>query len=1305
MKVFIGIRILSIIFLVPALVSFVYLSIKPAFAVDGIYKKINFQGKLVNADGTNVANGNKSVVFTIYNADAGGTNLWDETQTVSVSNGIFRVALGDNDPSISNINFNSDSLYLGIKVESDAEMTPRIRLSSVPYAFNADKLNGVTATQSAAGFTLTGGSSTLKTLTLNDNITLGLTIQPSSANGLTVQSNGANILTLDTGGAAALDIGRVNTSGITIGKSGTTTTIDGGLTVTTGRTFTFNTDAFTDLTGNGLAVSSNALIVNLTSSGNTGLTSSNSGLEVGSSGLTLLKGCSDGQLLEYTDAGGWACANDDSSAGGGGGSNWTLANGALRPNNNTADLLIGGTSTGSAKFAFMNLNGNGLTPLASFSGNLLLESRPNPSAADQFAWTKISQTAAGTVMSTGTQNISSISAMAVYNGSLYVGTFKQGATGGGEAEVYRYKGAGQEWEKVSHSTAGTIGGVGTPTADIASVSAMTVFDGRLYIGTSKMNAAEIYRYDGGTGGGAWTLVSGPTAGTFGATANIDGISSMAVYQGTLYAGAREHTTTAGTARLFRYNGGITGAAAWTPITTTAGQFVATNTVGVWAVTNMVVKGGYLYLGVLKPGDADVLRYQGGAAAGVFLSMNLASLTGSYLINGTAQTAFDEVTSMAVYNGSLVVGLKKNNAAEVLMLSDGGGTQTVANSWRRLNFGPGQMVYGGTQNIDAVSSIAVYNNNLYIGTLEGDNAEIYRYTGGDDRFLEQTIGLSDGQLVSGDTTSIDGIVRMIQYNGDLVVGTQESGSAELYKNTFAPVDSSYALKFHAKSQMAGGEQNSISNYASMYFLASASANLGSNTANSGSFIFSHGIQTRNGSYDVAEDYPTRDDTLEPGDVVGIDPNELGLVRKSEGAYDYTAIGVYSENPALKLSQADVLINGSRAIPVALAGRVPVKVSAENGAIKPGDFITSSGRPGIAMKATRTGVVLGQAMQSFEKDNENPEKVGKILIFVRTSSYNGSIAESFTNISSDSVSGKEILTALQGSERRFKPAEIMTDKLVAGLEIISPNIIADTLIARRIQADQIEGLEFILRKSLSAENLSANTDSIEATNSSVLSQRTQNLHAYEVLGEEIYKLQGLEVNNNATFSADLRAKSNVLIEGVLSVIDTLRSTDLIATGLADFFGVVNFRDAVIFKGRPIFNNDTAGYAVIQKDMKYVDVTFTEEYEQTPVINANISFDLPTRSPDQSIEGYDIKQSEDESNILNDEYRFIISRKTTKGFRIILNKTASRDIIFSWLAIAVEKPVKSESTEQNMPIELPTLVPTAVLSPLLPDPGDSD
>ena len=111
-----------------------------------INPQINFQGKLTNPDGTNVTDGTYSIVFSIYSVSSGGSAVWTETQsTVGVSSGIFQVALGSVTTLPGSVDFNSNSLYLGVKVGADAEMTPRVRLTAVPYAFNADSLGGILA--------------------------------------------------------------------------------------------------------------------------------------------------------------------------------------------------------------------------------------------------------------------------------------------------------------------------------------------------------------------------------------------------------------------------------------------------------------------------------------------------------------------------------------------------------------------------------------------------------------------------------------------------------------------------------------------------------------------------------------------------------------------------------------------------------------------------------------------------------------------------------------------------------------------------------------------------------------------------------------------------------------------------------------------------------------------------------------------------------------------------------------------------------------------------------------------------------
>jgi hypothetical protein len=84
------------------------------------------------------------------------------------------------------------------------------------------------------------------------------------------------------------------------------------------------------------------------------------------------------------------------------------------------------------------------------------------------------------------------------------------------------------------------------------------------------------------------------------------------------------------------------------------------------------------------------------------------------------------------------------------------------------------------------------------------------------------------------------------------------------------------------------------------------------------------------------------------------------------------GVYSTKPSvLALGNHGIDDNLAGNVPVAMLGIVPTKVSAENGAVKPGDLLTTARTPGYAMKANSvvvggvaiypTGAVLGKALE--------------------------------------------------------------------------------------------------------------------------------------------------------------------------------------------------------------------------------------------------------------------------------------------------------------------------------------------------------
>jgi hypothetical protein len=113
---------------------------------------INYQGYLTDDSG-NPINDTLSMTFSIYDAASDGTQLWTETQSVTVTNGLFNVLLGSVNP-IEPGDLTGVS-YLGITVGSDPEMTPRQQLVSVAYALradtanNADKLDGMDSTNFA----------------------------------------------------------------------------------------------------------------------------------------------------------------------------------------------------------------------------------------------------------------------------------------------------------------------------------------------------------------------------------------------------------------------------------------------------------------------------------------------------------------------------------------------------------------------------------------------------------------------------------------------------------------------------------------------------------------------------------------------------------------------------------------------------------------------------------------------------------------------------------------------------------------------------------------------------------------------------------------------------------------------------------------------------------------------------------------------------------------------------------------------------------------------------------------------------
>ena len=75
------------------------------------------------------------MAFSIYAQKSGGAALWTESHPeVVLLSGVYSVLLGETTPL--GLPFDGP-YYLGIQVGTDPEMTPRLPLSSVGYAFRA----------------------------------------------------------------------------------------------------------------------------------------------------------------------------------------------------------------------------------------------------------------------------------------------------------------------------------------------------------------------------------------------------------------------------------------------------------------------------------------------------------------------------------------------------------------------------------------------------------------------------------------------------------------------------------------------------------------------------------------------------------------------------------------------------------------------------------------------------------------------------------------------------------------------------------------------------------------------------------------------------------------------------------------------------------------------------------------------------------------------------------------------------------------------------------------------------------------
>ncbi len=489
--------------------------------------------------------------------------------------------------------------------------------------------------------------------------------------------------------------------------------------------------------------------------------------------------------------------------------------------------------------------------------------------------------------------------------------------------------------------------------------------------------------------------------------------------------------------------------------------------------------------------------------------------------------------------------------------------------------------------------------------------------------------------------------------------------------------------------------------------------------------------RGAGADLAEIYATNDPLLQSGDVVAIDPELHAGVKKSERAYDPNAIGVISTEPGMVLGNTEE-DPGKRPVIVALAGRVPVKVSLENGPINPGDELTPSSVAGVAMRATKAGLIIGQALTKYDGTSfdmgDAAVPTGYIVMFIKNSHANGATlaqilpglnvdtgppsgtdSAQFTPvIASDLTIGKQALAYFLATKQELAKSvnfsEILADRISAALEVITPKVLTDELVA-----NSLEPYENDFTVKLGADGKFIIGAKGEATGSATPVITFDRLGNAEFAGTitahriRASQIEGLTVLAQAVFADQFGALADASASAVLgmasssatlafdgSTLDTLtRLGALTVTGEATFQAktifqaLAEFLGDIIFRGRVTFNNDTAGIAVIPKSTTFVDVVFERPYEAAPIVTISLVLEEAT-----------------DSSFLTEAARAAVANVTEKGFAIVLNEPVPRDLQYNWVAISVTdaKRIVGKALEEPSPTLTPTAtpVPTPTVEP---------
>ena len=256
-----------------------------AYATD-VPSTLSFTARLVDDKSDAALTGTHSVVFSMFDAETAGHQVWTETHQVDVApDGLVFVTLGDTTALDGHV-FDGTDRWVEISVDGTT-MDPRIVIDSVPYAVrstaasNADAVGGKTADQFQ--------------MKLSGSCNNGQHIQNIGGDGTIVCASDST----STGDITAV----IATNGLVGGAQSGDATL-GLMSCAANQILKFTGGGWTRATDD---------------TGITGVVAGSGLMGGGTSGsvtVSMINTCGVGQMLKWTGTG-WGCANDiDTNSGG-----------------------------------------------------------------------------------------------------------------------------------------------------------------------------------------------------------------------------------------------------------------------------------------------------------------------------------------------------------------------------------------------------------------------------------------------------------------------------------------------------------------------------------------------------------------------------------------------------------------------------------------------------------------------------------------------------------------------------------------------------------------------------------------------------------------------------------------------------------------------------------------------------------------------------------------------------------------------------------------------------------------------------